>query len=337
MTIYEISGHGMVPLSPEGKNTLERGRVLHMNGYNDPDFVIVANLGINPKFVSYGAKYLTVDVDTMAYSQHDAYSLKWLRDKANGAIQTYITDTIMPETEVAGMVAKADAIKAAHEANQARLAVEREAIEERGKLLFDKYIPATAKALIVAERHKDESDSQSDYFAHTTTDTIILAWSAHTKDLFAEMRKAAAKIPETAHLGPGKGHFEPHVMIGADIQSNGCAYWKGSASHWHHELDAPDGNPVVFRTRAEAETYIRDKGEPGSVSFDGVIVPFYWGITEREIEHRQKYSMGAGYYLKDGTTNCSGWAVRKLRKYGERWDNGLHYAMGKRCIFEGRA
>jgi hypothetical protein len=90
---------------------------------------------------------------------------------------------------------------------------------------------------------------------------------------------------------------------------------------------------VVFQTRQEAEKYILEKGEPGSVGFDGVTIPFYWDIHETEIEHKEKYSMGAGYYLKDGHSNSSGWAVKKVKKYGDSWDNGMFYAMGTRCVF----
>jgi hypothetical protein len=32
-------------------------------------------------------------------------------------------------------------------------------------------------------------------------------------------------------------------------------------------------------------------------------------------EHREKYSMGAGFYLKNGFRNSTGWAVRKMRLY----------------------
>lgn len=99
--------------------------------------------------------------------------------------------------------------------------------------------PADAKAVIVAELIADRSDSQSDYFGSTTVRTVILGFSNHTRDLFAEMRKFAAVFPETAHL-----------------------------------VDAPES-----------------------------------------AEHREKYSMGAGYYLKKGYRNSDGWQVRKIRLY----------------------
>lgn len=36
--------------------------------------------------------------------------------------------------------------------------------------------------------------------------------------------------------------------------------------------------------------------------------------ADKEAEHRENYSMGAGYYLKDGNRYASGWEVRKVSK-----------------------
>lgn len=82
------------------KNNLEIGRVLHMNGYSNPDFVIVRNAGINPKYASYGARYNHINLQTGEESCHDAYSLEWLKEKKNDRIQTYITDRIMDADEM---------------------------------------------------------------------------------------------------------------------------------------------------------------------------------------------------------------------------------------------
>lgn len=95
--------------------------------------------------------------------------------------------------------------------------------------------PDWAKSAIIAEYQVDQSDSMTDYFASSTTRTVVLAWSAHNRDLFPEMRKAAATFAETAHLATA----------------------------------------------------------PASA------------------EHREKYSMGGGYYLKDSYRHSTGWRVRK--------------------------
>lgn len=97
------------------------------------------------------------------------------------------------------------------------------------------YRPAWAECAIIAELHEDDSDSMTDYHNHRTTRTVVLCWSRHARDLFPELRKAAALFPETAHL-----------------------------------TDAPE-----------------------------------------KAEHREKYSMGAGYFLKDGFRDSDGWCVKK--------------------------
>lgn len=166
--------------------------------------------------------------------------------------------------------------------------------------------PVWAKALIVAEYEADKTDIMTDYFATSTTRTVALAWSKHTKDLFSEMRKAAAKFSETAHLGPGKDLYTASVRFVNDVVSNGTAYWKGSPSHWHTEFPT-----ATFSTLDEAEAYIRSKGVPHSIGFDGIEGHFTWHIDYASIEHREKYSMGHGYYLKGSGRYSSGWIVRK--------------------------
>ncbi len=100
-----------------------------------------------------------------------------------------------------------------------------------------KHQPAWAQAAIVATLEHDDCDSMTDYFNVTSSRRVIIGWSKHTRDLFPEMRKAAAAYPTTAYLA-----------------------------------DAPES-----------------------------------------AEHREKYSMGGGYYLKAGSRYCSGWKVSKER------------------------
>lgn len=215
--------------------------------------------------------------------------------------------------------------------------IERKKQVEIGRELFRKHIPANAQALIIAELDEDESELQTDYHGHSVTERVIIGYSMHKRDLFPEMREAAASFPETAHLGPGKGHFTPYVIIDEDFCANGSYYHKGQGSHWHRELDEDDSfRHYVFPTLEEAQAFIESKGHPESISFDGNVIPFRWEIEARDIEHREKYSMGAGYYLKDGWRNSSGWMVRKETKYGDDWRDEYYEIMAARCIFTER-
>lgn len=128
--------------------------------------------------------------------------------------------------------ARAQMAREREEANAARLAFQDGA---RSK------VPSWAKAVLVAELVEDQSDSMTDYFGSTTKRSVILGFSKHTRDIFSEMRKAAANFAETAHL-----------------------------------VDAPES-----------------------------------------AEHREKWSMGGGYYLKTGYRHSSGWKVSKHRLYDD--------------------
>jgi len=60
--------------------------------------------------------------------------------------------------------------------------------------------PKWAKAYIVAELKKDESDSMTDYFSSSTQRTLLLAWSTTDRLNFSEMRQAGKQAPEIENL-----------------------------------------------------------------------------------------------------------------------------------------
>jgi hypothetical protein len=99
-------------------------------------------------------------------------------------------------------------------------------LEPIGRKRLQKLIPANTKAVIVAERHKDESDSMTDYFGYSTERTVILGFSPHTKDLFAEMRKYAANFDETAHLAAENRKYEHREKY-----TGGAGYYLGESNY----------------------------------------------------------------------------------------------------------
>jgi len=120
-------------------------------------------------------------------------------------------------------------------------------------------MPPWAKAVIVAYNEIDDCDMMTDYFNTKSGESYLLAWSRHTRDIFSEMRQAAANMEETKHL-----------VIPSDIDGNRDKRTESNKSWWH----------------------------PAD-------------------EHREKYSMGAGYYLKASHRYDTGWKVCKweLHKY----------------------
>lgn len=331
--VYQVNfvTRELTPIETDTKNNLPVGTVLRLNGYDNPDYVIVKNLGVNERFPGYGTRYITVDLETLAQVEKHSHQLKFISEKRDDRIQTYITGVILSENEVRAIWEKSERARLDREEKALQATDERARLVEIGKALFAKHIPETAQAVIVAHCNVDESDMMTDYHGHTTTETVILGYSKHKRDLFGEMRKAAVTIPETKHLGPGCGHFEARVVLSDDIKDSGYYYCRGQYSHWHKELD---GKNNVFTTRQEAEDFIREKGAPGSIGFGDTVVDFEWTIIDESIEHREKYSMGAGYYLKDGWRDSTGWMVNKVCKYGDNWGEDLYIAMAKRNVFE---
>lgn len=277
--LYEITGSGLQEIKIDDKNNLPIGTVLYLNGYGGSTYIIVKNMGVNERFSSHGAKYLRVCIDGTTdnintQTQIEASSLKWIAEKKDERIQTYILDEIKTEEEIKKIWALSEIVRQNLERIKKRDNEIREAQINKGKELFKKHIPENAKALIVAECHKDESDLQTDYFNHSTTKTVILGYSKHTRDLFPEMRKHASKIPETAHLAT-----PPKVDTNGDKRTEDNKDW--------------------------------------------------WTPSD---EHRDKYSMGAGYYLKTGWINSTGWCIQKVLIYVDRKDE-FYLSLGQKCIF----
>lgn len=91
--IYELS-NGLKPVKTEDKNELKIGTVLYTNGYGRK-YVVIKNLAIDEKFRSYGAHYRVIDLDNYKERGFHAYELKWLSEKEDDRIQTYITNDLV--------------------------------------------------------------------------------------------------------------------------------------------------------------------------------------------------------------------------------------------------
>jgi len=276
--IYRIGQKGLEPMDvPDNdqRNNLPIGTVLELNGYTNPKFVIIKNLGTPEKCPGYGSRYVTVKLEDNSISRHDAYTIKNLADKKDNRIQMYYTDQVLNPDEVEGIWDDAQRKEKKHNDERKQAAVVSEEKTVLGRELFAKHIPKTAKALIVAEMEFDMSDMQTDYFATHTTRTVILGVSKYKRDIFSEMRKYADKIPETAHLK------EP-----SKLNNNNEPKTEGN-KHWWKPSD----------------------------------------------EHREKYSMGHGYYLKADSRYSTGWVIRKVCKYNDGWSEYLYRSLADQNVF----
>ncbi len=164
-----------------------------------------------------------------------------------------IHNEIMGEVELVALEKAADENFAAGIKTRNDSYAERQALIDEGEKKLKRLLPPWATAVIVATLDENDCDSMTDYYNVKHGSLHILAWSKHNRDLFPEMRKAAANYEDTAHLStrPTKNH-------------NGDDRTEDNKSYWH----------------------------PAD-------------------EHREKYSMGSGYYLKAGHTYSSGWSIKK--------------------------
>jgi hypothetical protein len=175
--------------------------------------------------------------------------------------------------------------------------------------------PEWAKALIVAEYETDESDMMTDYFATKTRVSVPLAWSKHTRDLFSEMRKAAAAFKPTRHLGPNCDVWTARVVY--DIPDPGYVVYAGCSIHDGDYDHSPDNKPRTFATKADAEAYVASCKPLVRCWHGETLLSYRWQVSCESIEHREKYSMGSGYYLKSSHCYSSGWTVSKRCFYRE--------------------
>jgi len=189
-------------------------------------------------------------------------------------------------------------------------AAEGERREAQGRELWARLMPANASHVIVAELICDDSDIQTDYFEEHTEKTVILAPSKHGRCLFAEMRKAAQMIPETAHLGPGCDEWHVLKLAG-----------DGDHRTWAGRLEVD--NEDTWATEADAlaameSAIATDEAHRDAIPFEPFCpeLPYGAEIKRDSIEHREKYSGGKGYYLE---ARGSVWRVSKqgAGRYGE--------------------
>jgi hypothetical protein len=179
---------------------------------------------------------------------------------------------------------------------------------------FEAVKPEWAAAAIIAELEKDKSDSMTDLFLTSTLRRVILGFSRHTRDLFGEMRKHAAKMPETEHLSKGKAQYTARVVLLTDNRrSNGGAMYAGQFSPWHRE---ESDNAPTYYTESEIQAWINSQPAIEPIIDGETECHFAWKITSASMEHREKYSMGAGYYLKASGRYSTGWKVEKVRLGG---------------------
>ncbi|GAC03320.1 hypothetical protein [Paraglaciecola chathamensis] len=158
----------------------------YSNAYYDAYILEVDHTGLDPKY-TIGA--------------FDIFNDKWLittrsdRDITINDCRPQLsnTQTVNFKTFIQ------EQLDAEKQANRNKAKAEQDAHNDYIKHI-EQYMPENTKAVIVAQNVTNTSNSLEDYHGSATNQTIILAWSTHTRNLFPEMRKAAALHEDTKHL-----------------------------------------------------------------------------------------------------------------------------------------
>jgi hypothetical protein len=219
----------------------------------------------------------------------------------------YRTGAMRTAAEVAGYQADHDRQRLSEDHARAQAAAECARLVEAGRALWSLLMPAGCTHVIVAKLIHDDSDPQTDYFGEHTEETVILAPSKHGRDNFAEMRKAAALLPETQHLGPQCDAWR--VMVKAAPEDEHNRTWRGCL----HDETGREWWATEAAARAEMEKALaEDQAQNDAVPFVAFCPRLPWGaeLRSESIEHREKYSMGKGYYLQ--ADRCNPWRVCKI-------------------------
>jgi hypothetical protein len=126
---------------------------------------------------------------------------------------------------------------------------ERLAKIEAGKKIISA-IPSGIEHVIIAQLEQDESDPYTDYHGSRTAETVYLSWSKNGRDLFPEMRKAAAKFEPTQIYSAENPDFENREKY-----SMGAGYYLGQSrySGWNVSKTNIDGRSLEALQIAAAE------------------------------------------------------------------------------------
>ena len=155
----------------------------------------------------WGITYHLINLET-----HEFHTSDLIRPlSAKFGIGIYYDDEnpkFLDPLETAVLLTKAKEKKAEDERKAKEERDEHERISKICAARLRPLIPSDAKAVIIGELRVSECDSYTDYYNYRIERTVILGFSKHTRNLFAEMRKCAANFEGTSLLAEYNADFE---------------------------------------------------------------------------------------------------------------------------------
>jgi hypothetical protein len=191
-----------------------------MEGYNYDRYVvydIIQN--------QWGITYKLINLRTRDFQTADI--IRPLKEKFGIG---YYYDSENPQSmdafEVAMLLQEAQQKKKAEQDKAEQECIRVEEIKKIGRVRFAEIFPEDAQAVIVARLKQDDSDTMTDYYAHSTQRTVIIGFSKHKRDLFSEMRKHTPNFEETAYLSEFNEDYEHR-----EKWSMGDGYYLGESKY----------------------------------------------------------------------------------------------------------
>ena len=202
------------------KQIVGKNQIIQMCGYEDDKYVVYDIVDTR-----WGLSYELINLRTKKFGQCDL--IRPLSQKFGiGYYYNDETPEFMDNFKLTILHCEAKRIAQEEQAEKNAQQERNEQLIVIGKERLQSLIPTDTKAVIVAELHKNESDSMTDYFDYSTIRTIILGFSTHTKDLFSEMRKDALNFEETAHLAEENEKYEHREKY-----TGGAGYYLGKSRY----------------------------------------------------------------------------------------------------------
>jgi len=189
-TIFELNESGQLEQVKE--YPVELNQIAHFHGYGrERERLAVIKIEKNERWGT--TYYHLLNLDKPALSRHE--HLRPIETRRGIGIY-FKQGELATQEEIDEVMPMA---LAAEQMKQDKIAKERLEGEQRteiAKKWWADNTPKWAKAYIVAELKKDESNSMEDYFHASTSKTLLLAWSTTDRLNFKEMREAGKQAPK---------------------------------------------------------------------------------------------------------------------------------------------
>jgi len=177
------------------EQTVEIGHILFLDGYGKTQYSsenehIIYHIE-GDKFFTVEKSTLQLRVHTYVKNYENKFGIGMYYDldyTFNGSIDE-INNLVIDAKQ------KAQIDQQIKQKNEETITAQREEKIEKGK---DKVnIPSNAKAIIVAHKYSNESDSMTDYFSTRVVETVYLQFSTSTRNNANELEKASQLFEET--------------------------------------------------------------------------------------------------------------------------------------------